>query len=60
MRKISLNWDVQLDKILGKVGDINKKKHKNKTKQKNCRSKVVHPRNTTIAFGFHSLFSCSL
>lgn len=61
MRKISLNWDVQLDKILGKVGDINKKKNtKTKPNKKNCRSKVVHPRNNTIAFGFHSLFSCFL
>lgn len=43
MRKISLNWDVQLDKILGKVGDINKKKTQKQNQTKKLQEQSCPP-----------------
>lgn len=56
MRKISLNWDVQLDKILGKVGDINKKNTKTKPNKKTARAKLSTPEITQLLLAFTVCF----
>lgn len=56
MRKISLNWDVQLDKILGKVGDINKKNTKTKPNKKTAGAKLSTPEITQLLLAFTVCF----